>query len=247
MTTGYKLYPRSELVWDWSKLVELSNEEVASVYETWLEIEKFNKELEKEMIEKRIVTKEKAEKDMLALGIEVRKFSKRKIIPTVIGYVAWFKKNVLDEIDRKYPSCGREMPRAGIGAKEVNGITLHNGVSPAPLVDLHRRITAEYNRKKESVGKTDKLLIKAIQYASENGIDIDGLVPNEIIQVVSEIAKQRYADSLRNGESVWLKYGCSECDTYVMGEHRCSCGSTRISVEISGDLIDGFIYNLVSC
>ncbi|PER55815.1 hypothetical protein CN495_08675 [Bacillus thuringiensis] len=247
MTTGYKLYPRADLISDWATLVTLPKEEVVRVYEGWLEIEQYNEELEKELMAKRTSAKEKAVNDILALGIEVRKFDKRKIFPTVTGYVAWFKKNVLDEIDKKYPPCRREMPRAFMGGKEVNGIALYNNVSPASLVDLYYRITADYNRKKEKVGKTDKLLVKSIQYASENGINIDELLPKEIIQVVGEIAKQNYADGLRNGESVWLKHGCSKCDTYVMGEHRCSCGSARISVEISGDLIDGFIYNLVSC
>ncbi|PGT89865.1 hypothetical protein [Bacillus thuringiensis] len=247
MAQGYKLYPRASLIHNWAELLTLTLEEVEGIQQEWEEIKEYNNQLERELRDKRQEERKKAEESMLSLGIEVRKFDKRSIIPKVSGYLPWFKKNVLDAIDKMYPSCGREKPMAYMGSKDVDGITLHNNVSPTNLRELYLRIKSQYDRKKKEANKTDALFIKSIQYATENDINIDNMLPKEIIAVVDDVARQNYVDQIRNEGTVYIKHVCSECDTYEMGAHRCSCGSVRISIEVSGNVLEGFSYDLEGC
>lgn len=247
MIQGYKVYSRANLIHNWAELLTLTKEEVEGIQHEWEAIKLYNNRLEKEMQSKRQEARKKAEESMLALGIEVRKFDERSVFPKVTGYLPWFKKNVLDAIDKQYPSCNREIPRAYIGKKEVNGITLHNNVSPSNLRELYLRISSQYDRKKKEADKTDKLLIKSIQYASENNIDIENLLPKEIIETVDDIARQNYIAQIEKGEEVYIKHACSECDTHITGEHKCSCGNARISIEIYGNVLEGLSHDYKSC
>ncbi|WP_460271550.1 hypothetical protein [Bacillus sp. NEAU-Y102] len=247
MKKEYKAYPNAHLLSNWGELIKLSRDEVVGIVADWEEIEKYNDELNKEMYTKRQEEQQKAVTAMQSLGIQVKKYNRRSVVPKFTGYVPWFKKNVLDELDKKYPSCNCDKPYAHMCEKEVNGVKLYNNQSPTNLVQLYDRITWQYNRKIKEVSKADKLLVKSIQYAAENGIDIEGLSPKDIVKAVDEVARDKYREEIVTWEEVDLKHGCSECNTYVMGEHRCSCGNARISISIEGDILDGFYYDLENC
>jgi len=69
------------------------------------------------------------------------------------------------------------------------------------------------------------------------------LTTDQIIRTVNDYAKEKYLEeNVPNGTEVYLKHGCDECSTYIMGEHRCSCGNRRISIVVEGNIIEGFDY-----
>ncbi|MFV1457759.1 hypothetical protein, partial [Bacillus mycoides] len=107
MEKGYKVYPNAHLLSNWGELIKLSRDEVVGIMEGWEEVEKYNDELNKEMYTKRQEEQQKAVAAMQSLGIQVKKYSRRSLVPKFTGYVPWFKKNVLDELEKKYPSCNR--------------------------------------------------------------------------------------------------------------------------------------------
>jgi len=240
--SAYKYFPQSNLIRDWGELLKLNREEVASLYEQWKEIEKENGEVAKQLYEKRSLKLQEAENAMKALGIDVFKY-KGTIIKQKNGYQAWFKKNVADVIFSKYTPNRPSMPYAHPTKVVVNGIELYNNQSPTNLVELYDKIAHQYQYKRKELDKNNKLLIKSVEYATANGIDIEGLESKDIICIVEEVAKDKYLkEEFPNGTEVYLKHGCDECSTYIMGERRCSCGNRRISIVVEGDLINGFYH-----
>lgn len=239
----YKKYPNSNLIRDWDKLIELTKEEVEKIYEEWKEVEKENKKISEENYNDKNTKLNEIAKYLISQGIDVYKYKRNSIIPEKTGYQAWFQKNIADPISNKYPSFPPGFPYAHMDKKTINGIDVSNNQSPTNLVELHNRIKSQYNSRKKESEKVNKLLIKSIEYAAKNNINIDGVPSEKIVEYVDEMAKQKYLEeNLPPGTEVYLKHACDECSTYIMGDRRCSCGNRRISIEVEGDIIEGFYY-----
>ena len=180
---------------------------------------------------------------MKSIGIDVFKYKKGGFAPKINGYQTWYKNNVVDIISKKYPYYSSGYPVAHPCKKEVNGIELYINQSPTTIVELHNKITQQYNSQIGKKDKNNKLIIKSIEYATLHNINIEDLDTNQIIRVVNEYAKSEYLkENVPEGTEIYLKHECSECSTYFMGEHRCSCGNRRICITVEGDIIDGFFY-----
>ena len=180
---------------------------------------------------------------MKSIGIDVYKYKKKGFFLEKNGYQTWFTNNVINIISKKYPYYSSGVPVTHTGKKEVNGIELYCNQSPTTIIELYDKITKQYNTKINEKNKNNKLLVKSIEYASINNIDIEDFPPDVIIRVVAEHAKAQFLkENIPDGTEVYLKHGCDECSTYIMGEHRCSCGNRRIDIVVEGDIIDGFYY-----
>jgi hypothetical protein len=239
----YKPFPQSELIRDWGKLIKLSREEIVKLHESWKEIDKENKEINKKLLEEKSSKIKEVVEFLKTAGIDVNKYKSGKLFREKNGYQSWFDKNVVDIISAKYPYYRNTIPTAHPSSMEVDGVTLSNNQSPTNIVELYDKIINQYKYKIKEVNKTDKLLIKSIEYASKNNLDIEDMSPKDIIYTVAEAAKENYlADNVPVGSEVYLKHECYECNTYIMGEHRCSCGNRRISIVVEGSLIDGFYH-----
>jgi hypothetical protein len=241
--TVYKLFPKRELLKDWEKLLKCTRKEVEELLNEWKEIDKENlekyKELNKEKSEKLLEMQE----FMVSKGIEIFKYKKKGFFTEKNGFLPWYKKNVVDEITKKYPYYSSGVPYIHMESKEVNGVDLYNNQSPTDILQLFDRITHQYKIGISKLNKSNKLLIKSIEYASKFEIDIDELNTKEIIEVVGEEAKRRYLEEeLPEGSEVHLKHACYECNSYIVGERRCSCGNRRIDIQVEGDLLEGFYH-----
>lgn len=239
----YKQFPKANLIREWGELIKLTKEEVVELYDQWKEIHKENQETSKVVHEERTQKLKEISDILQSNGIDIYKYKRSGFIPQKIGYQAWYKKNIADAIEAKYPYYHQSIPVAHMGEKEVNGVKLYNNQSPTSMVELHDRITRQYNLKIKEVNKADKLLVKSIEYATKHNVDIEELLPKQIINVVNEYAKNKYLEkNLPDGTEVYLKHECYECSTYIMGEHRCSCGNRRIGVTVEGNILEGFDY-----
>jgi ribosomal protein L21 len=241
--TVYKSFPQANLIREWDKLLKLSKDEVVALYEQWKEIHKENEEKYRKLNAEKFEKIHEVSDFLKSKGIDVYKYKTRSIFKEKNGYQAWFSKNIVDVISRKYPYYHNSIPTAHMTNVEVDGVNLYNNSSPTNLVELYDRITWQYNSKIKEVKKVDKLLVKSIEYATKYNIDIDDLQHKDIIDIVSEHAKEEYLkENVPTGSEVYLKHECYECSTYMMGEHRCSCGNRRIYVTVEGDLIEGFYH-----
>lgn len=241
--TTYKSFPQANLIREWDKLIKLSKEEVVILFEEWKLIHKENEEINKKLYEEKTSKVKEVSDYLKSVGIDAFKYKKSGFIPQKTGYQAWYQKNIVEKIYEKYPYYRSGIPTAHMEEKEVNGVKLYNNQSPTNLVELYDKISWQYRSKVNEVKKVDKLLIKSIEYATKHNIEIDNLNTDGIIKTAAEHAKDKYIEeNLPNGMEVYLKHGCDECSTYIMGEHRCSCGNRRIYIEVEGDLIEGFTY-----
>jgi hypothetical protein len=239
----YKLFPQANLIKEWDKLLKLSREEVVALYEEWKVIEKENKEKNTQVLNEKSDKLTEVTSYLKSVGIDVYKYRTKGFFKEKSGYQSWFQKNIADEISKKYPYYRNSLPYAHMSEVIVDGVRLWNNQSPTTIVELYDRITQQYKSKIREVNKNDKLLVKSIEYAAKHEIDIEDLNPKQIIDYVADIAKDNYLkEELPDGTEVYLKHACDECSTYIMGERRCSCGNRRISIEVEGDIIEGFYY-----
>jgi hypothetical protein len=239
----YKPFPQANLIREWDKLLKLKREEVVKLYEEWKEIEKENKEINTKMYHEKFDKINEEATYLKSAGIDPYKYKTKGFFKEKSGYQTWFQKNIADEISKKYPYYQHTLPYAHMTEVTVNGVKLWNNQSPTTIVELYDRITHQYNSKIREVNKNDKLLVKSIEYAAKHDIDIEELSPKQIIDYVNGVAKNNYLkEEIPDGSEVYLKHGCDECSTYIMGERRCSCGNRRISIVVEGDLIEGFYY-----
>ena len=236
----YKKFPKRELIDQWDKLLKMNREEVVILEEEWKSIDQENRELYRKLYEEKINKIEEITKFLMANGIDPYKY---KNLIKKNGYQPWYQKNIIDVISKKFPYYNSGIPTVHMVQKEVDGIKLSNNKSPTSLVELYDNITWQYNSRIKQKNKTNKLLIKSIEYATKHNINIEDLTTDQIIYVVDEHAKEKYLEeNLPNGTEIYLKHACSECDTYTMGEHRCSCGNRRIDIVVEGNILEGFYY-----
>jgi len=85
--------------------------------------------------------------------------------------------------------------------------------------------------------KQNEKYIKAVRYFVENNIEGE---PS--YEAANKHAMDLFVSSLDTITGETHIDCCSECSTWVVGEHRCSCGNRRMYWEIDGNFIDGF-YN----
>jgi hypothetical protein len=239
----YKAFPQANLIKEWDKLIKLKREDVEQLYEEWKVIHKENEELKNKKIAEKFEKINEVSTYLKSVGIDVYKYKTKGFFKEKNGYQSWFKKNIADEISKKYPYYHSGIPTAHMTEVIVDGVKLYNNQSPTNIVELYDRVTHQYKSKIREVNKNDKLLVKSIEFAAKHEIAIEDLTPKQIIDYVSEIAKDNYLkEELPDGTEVYLKHACDECSTYIMGERRCSCGNRRISIEVEGDLIEGFYH-----
>jgi len=239
----YKSFPKRELISDWNKLLKMSKKEVIALHEQWKLIDEENKETNKKLYEEKTKKIKEASDFMKSIGIDVFKYKKKGFFTQPNGYQTWFKNNVVDIISKKYPYYSSGLPVAHPCKKEVDGIELYCNQSPTTIVELYSKITSQYNLQIKEKNKNNKLFIKSIEYATLHNIDIEDLDTKQVIRVVNEYAKNNYLkENVPSGTEVYLKHGCDECTTYIMGEHRCLCGNRRIDIIVEGDIIDGFYH-----
>jgi len=243
MSNIYKSFPKRELINEWDKLLQMNREEVCSLFEEWKVIDQENKITAKKLYEEKETKLKEISDYMKSIGIDVFKYKKKGFFTEKSGYQSWYKNYVVDVISKKYPYYNSGYPVAHSGTKKVNEIELFCNQSPTTIIELYDKISRQYNTKLNEKNKNNKLLIKSIEYAAQNNIDIEELETDQIIRVVNEYAKNQYLkENVPDGTEIYLKHECSECSTYFMGEHRCSCGNRRICITVEGDIIDGFYY-----
>lgn len=238
----YKQFPQSNLIREWDLLLKMDRKDVETLYEEWKLIHKENNEKNTQMYNEKNDKINEVAKQLKDAGIDVYKYTKG-IFPKRNGYQAWFKNNIVEPISKKYPYYSNGIPTAHCETKEVNGIKLYNNQSPTNILELFDRITWQYNSKIKEVQKVDKLLIKSIEYANKHNIEIEEYSSDAIIYVIEEYAKKQYLkENVPDGTEVYLKHECSECNSYSMGERRCSCGNRRIGITVEGNIIEGFYH-----
>lgn len=108
--------------------------------------------------------------------------------------------------------------------------------------DIKDRYLAAISKKEKEKAKEDKELQKiavAITILSESG---ENIPDNNSLLVgkANSIKKEEFIrKNFPDGKELEIKC-CDFCDSWVVGEHRCSCGNRRMELTIEGNFLDGF-------
>ena len=243
MQNTYKTFPLLNLQRDWEKLISYTEEQIKDLQNEWLQIHEGNRYKSVEVAKMRNEKRKEIEQALKNAGITYEK-KQKSLSSHSVGYLAWFDKNVVQELAKKYPSYNNSFPSPSMSpnAQEVNGVTVKLHRSVSNIVDLHRAVTHEYNRVIKQREEDNLLLVRSIEYATKNGIPLEGMTSHSIIATVRESAVEEYLrNELPDGMEINIS-SCSECSTYTVGEHRCDCGNSRIGIVVEGDIVSGFYY-----
>lgn len=100
-----------------------------------------------------------------------------------------------------------------------------------------RKISEVEEKKRVEETKLRKLA-KAVAWAEENNVEYSS--NDELFGLIDEKARQLWIDeNYPDGTEVDIKC-CDGCNTWVIGEHRCSCGNRRMELTVEGNFFDGF-------
>lgn len=100
---------------------------------------------------------------------------------------------------------------------------------------------AEIQKAKEKEDSYLRKVAKALTLAEKYGIKPEDYSDNEtLFLLVNDKAEEDWRkENFPNGKEVDISC-CSECSSWTVGEHRCSCGNRRMYLDIDGDFFGGF-------
>jgi len=219
-------------------MIDLSEDELIALDKEWNEVEEYNKtvymhnrKLEDETTEQFY----KLFKDVF--NVDANKYSGGHSYNKKIGTYAWFK-NIKKEIKHTLsPYTHPSKPRFSKFTYNDIEIGINN---QRTLLDKVNYIKSRIESMKSQARKQNSTLRKALVLCDKHGIDFDNLSDEEVIAQVTSLeeeifVKENYPDGTEMGAP-----GCDECDTWIVGDNRCSCGNRRMSIIVDGDLKDGF-------
>ena len=218
---NYQQYSNSNVIRDHAKLLSMSLDEVKELYDKWLEIRAANEE----------IYRANSQACSAAYGEITHIFDLYGIdYTTKKGDIAvWFEKNIYTKLRLHFKSTYHSKP----SFPQLNG--------DADLVKIYTKLKQEAERKSIIEEKSNRLLRKSIEYAINHAINIDDLTDSEIINYIKNEAGQQWMQqNYPNNTQVEISYAICGCETYFIGERRCSCGNRRISAYPEGNILDGF-------
>lgn len=237
-----KRYNKSELTRksNWIKLAKMSEEEVLELYTHWKEVEDENKTTRTKNIDMKNEIIKEIKEVLTKHNIKIEKFSKSNIFKS-LGYVSWFNKNINEVVSNRYPTYTQSLPSMDVGSIEVDDFRLSINSSPMNIVEGHKKLQQQYKRYQSDKIKKTTLFTESVKYAIENDIDISNMEEKAIINSINEHAENKWVEeNYPEGTEVYLKHVCYECDKWIVGERRCSCGNRRVALTVEGSLLDGY-------
>lgn len=239
----YTQYPGANLFTNLEELISKSLEEVQAIQEEINLTEQLNLTAIRE-------NKAEVEKMVLAsvehfasMGIDVHKYKTKGWSKVKNGYAAWFNTNVVKFLTTRHVESYPRLPFAK-SKGTVHGIEISNSGTMTDLVHLYKQVKKQYN---EVISEGEKFT-NAVKYAGKHNITIpDNVKPDETWHYVNQVAQEIFEkNELKIGDEIEIKV-CDECSSYTIGESRCECGNSRISIEIDGDFEYGFYFYETLC
>lgn len=168
-------------------------------------------------------------------------FKNKKIKSSKGSLLGWYKEflNAIGKPSIIYP------PRISdigvmINNKMYRGYELLN-ISPTTLHEVVTAFRKKIEAEQKTSVKENELTLKLLELAQKYHINPqDYATVGKFYDAIKCADKEfwvtaNYPDGMEMDISV-----CSECDIWVVGEHRCSCGNRRMMLEVEGNALDGY-------
>ncbi len=157
--------------------------------------------------------------------------------------LGWYKES-LNAIGKPPPNYipSFTSPSIKIGEKYYYSHDLVN-VSPTTLKDLVIAARKKIDEIARTKHEEKALQVKLLKLAEEYNISPSNY--DYSIEMFYDAIKEEHKNrwilaNYPDGKELRLKC-CDECNTWVVGEHRCSCGNRRVYLEVEGDVLEGYI------
>ena len=212
--------------------LEASEEQIQAMVDSWDDTKKANDDIARHNKKINKEAKEIAEKFFNGIGMPTYKTS---LYGKITGSYKEFKA-VLKQIDAKFPSYNPNItvPKVGGYVDGDTKISVNYGGSIACSINVVKD-KLEYLTKQDN-NKT-KLFQASVAKAESFGVNP---MDSNVVELVQGVAEARFiAEEYPDGQLMDIDC-CSECDTWIIGEHRCSCGNRRMYLTVEGNILDGF-------
>lgn len=217
-----------------NKFINADRSTIETINNEWQEIQKENLAIYIENCER--------EKN---LHKEISEFLKTKgLIPFTYGRNGSIKNSrwltlMLSELPKPPFSYGSIPKLDSNKFRQIDGISIHINDSDNILAQ-YDSIKKQLERAKEANIKRNKLLAASYKYISDNNLSFTG-GPDQAIELANSKAGEAWLEkNYPDGTAIDIDDNYCECETYIMGEHRCSCGNRRIEANFDGDILSGF-------
>lgn len=237
----YQQYKDYELcnVSNWHNLLKMKREEVVALHDSWKATEKLNKQIYEENKATRANIIQQIEKILTDNGIEFKlktpfgSKSKKKFQP--------FYEKFIEHISGLNSYIPYNFPYAHMGETKIQGIGVYNGQSPTPILELYDNLTRDVEQALKRERVNENHFIECVKQANLNNIDILNLNKEEIVQKVEDFLKDRWMKTAYpDGKTIDIDDNYCECETYTIGDRRCSCGNRRINAYVEGNCLGGY-------
>ena len=218
------------------KILDLPDEDILAWEAACDEIEKSNKNAVKN------------NRILLDLAVkELEKFCKMLEFGTykeskygkILGEYKEFKM-LKKQLEMMYPTWSRQSyPR--VYRYMIGTETYRVCKSPSTLMEVVKSARAKREQLQKKALETNKLYILSVKYLLKSGVDVENLTSDEIIVKANDLARDAWITSnFPDGETVDVDDNYCECETWTVGDRRCSCGNRRLELSVEGDLSSGF-------
>lgn len=215
-------------------ILEMDDDDIIALENEWNTIKDENAVITAYNRNLRVEIAKKIEEFCESLDIPTYKTSK---YGKVIGEYKEFKA-MLKALDAKIITWEkRDKPSPHVII--VDGEEMRSSRSPVTLMGLVKQIRERIARKKAAERTVTKEQLLAASMAAQYGIDVND---PDLVQKVRAKDQERWVEeNYPNGTEVDIDC-CDFCDTWTVGEHRCSCGNRRMYLDVSGGIRDWWAY-----
>lgn len=240
MYTQFKPFPNLDFLNNFQKIYDSPREEIIKIEEEWKKIAQENRDINMENQRAYENVKKEIDVFLTSKGMKLYEYTIRsgsKMLP-------WYK-TLLSKLPSP-PSNFQfvNVPTVVPSSKpvKINGfeISINRYIS---LSEAHEYIHTRIEREYKANERRNLLIAESYKFINENKIPFSG-TPDNAIGIANKIAGEKWMkEEHPEGSLLNISDNICECEVYLIGEKKCSCGNRRISVNIEGDIVHGFYLN----
>ena len=217
-------------------MLSVSDEELDALMAEWDEVEKQHKmaiQYNRDLLAQAVPQLEAFCK-MLGFGTY-----KKSKYGKLLGEYKEFKmlRNALEKKIRTWASNDKPSAYEYV----LDGERRNPGRSCSTLKEMVAYARKDKEQKEKMELRLNKLYQESVKFLANKEIEMDGLSVKQIISKADGLARDAWiASNFPDGETVDVDDNICECETWTVGDRRCSCGNRRLELSVEGDLSSGF-------
>lgn len=229
----YKQFENVNILKDFKALLSMTDEQIQSLSDKWEQTQKENEQIFKDNLSIRdaflkevIALFEKAGIKMVNRGLKIE-------------YSPLYKKIIKDIPHAPLIPISPFYHHNSSISVDIDGLKFEfSTMNIRSLKEYHKNFIYRYNQCKKAYDLSKSILVASIEYCVKNNLDITGKSEKEIVEFTDENARNDFiSKKYPEGTIISIDDNICDCETWTVGDHRCSCGNRRISLNIEGNIL----------